>query len=588
MSRAVLSCLFVLALVVAPAAAQQFFADPFSTDAGQYATGDLVYQNPLVGAFSSAWAGGLYGPSTAYDVVGTGLSWTDASYGQSGGSVVYTGSGSATTESLVRGFANPVTTADETYFMSGLMSFDANFASTPGASVFTGFLNAEEGDASVPWVIGAQFGFRANDSGGVDAVMRARGYSDELEEHVVLEHILATDLVPGEHLFVAKVISDYTGGSADLSRIWVDPADTGNELALGLPTFAGETTNFLDPDPAAPERTVDTLVLSATNIPNGSEVGFDEIRMGTTLDDVITIATEPSPKSPIAYRQGEFKYEHVAIEIRGGSSYENRNFQDTRGEMLVGCTPNAPFRSLLEFDLDYIPEGATVTGVELELTVKRTDGPADHAIELRLADPPQALVETEVTYLQAAAGVAFTVPGGDVTDTVLGTMDGLTTEDVNEMQMFESTAAFIAAAQAALDAGKPLELALVSPGIEAANVRNFYGFYSDDAILPYRPLLRVSFDDGSGPDLPGDLNGDGAVGSADLDIVRGNWGSTTTPGDLAAGDPSGDGSVGSADLDIVRANWGSTAAASIPEPCTWTLLLTVAGLFAIRRGRNAR
>ena len=64
------------------------------------------------------------------------------------------------------------------------------------------------------------------------------------------------------------------------------------------------------------------------------------------------------------------------------------------------------------------------------------------------------------------------------------------------------------------------------------------------------------------PALPGDLNGDGLVGSADLDIVRGNWGAFVAAGDLLAGDPSGDGLVGSADLDIVRGGWGTTAAAS--------------------------
>ena len=57
--------------------------------------------------------------------------------------------------------------------------------------------------------------------------------------------------------------------------------------------------------------------------------------------------------------------------------------------------------------------------------------------------------------------------------------------------------------------------------------------------------------------LDGDLNGDGIVGSADLDLIRANWGATVTAGDYSAGDVSGDGIVGSADLDIVRANWGA-------------------------------
>ena len=85
-------------------------------------------------------------------------------------------------------------------------------------------------------------------------------------------------------------------------------------------------------------------------------------------------------------------------------------------------------------------------------------------------------------------------------------------------------------------------------------------------------------------DLPGDLNGDGMVGSADLDIVRANWGATVTAGDLTMGDPSGDGVVGSADLDIVRANWGATAAAAVPEPGALTLALF--GLLAVLATRR--
>ncbi len=86
--------------------------------------------------------------------------------------------------------------------------------------------------------------------------------------------------------------------------------------------------------------------------------------------------------------------------------------------------------------------------------------------------------------------------------------------------------------------------------------------------------------------IDGDLNGDGFVGSADLDIVRSNWGQAVDPGCISCGDPSGDGLVGSADLDIVRANWGAgTQAAAVPEPSAVLLLLAgaVAAVSARRR-----
>ena len=78
------------------------------------------------------------------------------------------------------------------------------------------------------------------------------------------------------------------------------------------------------------------------------------------------------------------------------------------------------------------------------------------------------------------------------------------------------------------------------------------------------------------PPLPGDLNNDGYVGtsgfvgSADLDIVRANWGETVFETNFRRGDASGDGFVGSADLDIVRSNWGTgtppAAAAATSTP----------------------
>ncbi len=106
----------------------------------------------------------------------------------------------------------------------------------------------------------------------------------------------------------------------------------------------------------------------------------------------------------------------------------------------------------------------------------------------------------------------------------------------------------------------------------------------------YVPSLEVEYDPNWSPTtLPGDLNGDGAVDSADLDIVRANWGLAVPPAD-----PSADGSVGSADLDIVRSNWGTVASAEagsalmtrqvVPEPAfAWMFLVAISVLSASRR-----
>jgi hypothetical protein len=52
----------------------------------------------------------------------------------------------------------------------------------------------------------------------------------------------------------------------------------------------------------------------------------------------------------------------------------------------------------------------------------------------------------------------------------------------------------------------------------------------------------------------GDLNNDGFVGQADLDMVLDNWGDTVDPAEPF--DFNNDGFVGQADLDVVLDNWG--------------------------------
>ncbi|MEZ6192262.1 MAG: hypothetical protein R3C45_13365 [Phycisphaerales bacterium] len=60
--------------------------------------------------------------------------------------------------------------------------------------------------------------------------------------------------------------------------------------------------------------------------------------------------------------------------------------------------------------------------------------------------------------------------------------------------------------------------------------------------------------DGNAPQY-GDLNFDLFVGISDLNIILGNWNQTVLPGDYASGDIDGDGFVGIADLNAVLGNW---------------------------------
>lgn len=56
------------------------------------------------------------------------------------------------------------------------------------------------------------------------------------------------------------------------------------------------------------------------------------------------------------------------------------------------------------------------------------------------------------------------------------------------------------------------------------------------------------------PGIPGDLNGDGMIGAADLLILLSQWGSCGDPGDCPA-DLTGDGTVGGSDLLVLLSHW---------------------------------
>jgi len=94
--------------------------------------------------------------------------------------------------------------------------------------------------------------------------------------------------------------------------------------------------------------------------------------------------------------------------------------------------------------------------------------------------------------------------------------------------------------------------------------------------------------------LAGDLDGDGFVGIADLNILLTGWNQNVTPGDLLAGDPTGDGFVGIEDLNAVLGNWnagsppGTEALALVPEPGSCTVLLAISGYVLGQRSRIRR
>jgi hypothetical protein len=98
---------------------------------------------------------------------------------------------------------------------------------------------------------------------------------------------------------------------------------------------------------------------------------------------------------------------------------------------------------------------------------------------------------------------------------------------------------------------------------------------------------------GGGPPVIGDLDSDGFVGIADLNIVLGNWNQLVFPGDPLGGDPSGDGFVGIEDLNTVLGNWNAGTppppggASVVPEPSTASVAVVVFGMALRTRARRA-
>ncbi len=112
---------------------------------------------------------------------------------------------------------------------------------------------------------------------------------------------------------------------------------------------------------------------------------------------------------------------------------------------------------------------------------------------------------------------------------------------------------------------------------------------TDDTNNTTRVLVNLTVPDVS---IPGDLNLDGFVGIADLNIVLGSWNQNVTSGIWQLGDPTGDGFVGIADLNEVLGNWNAgtpppaEALTNVPEPGT-VGLVGLLGLTVLRRYRTA-
>ena len=266
---------------------------------------------------------------------------------------------------------------------------------------------------------------------------------------------------------------------------------------------------------------------------------------------------------PSAYGMND--YTRVADLDVEASSTDGSNFVITDGEYSINTqrlpSSNIDRRGVLEFAIAEIPDQASVTAATLELDIWTTTSGEE---------------EFPVLSLYGYAGDGVIEPSDA---TALSDLLGQSAPvDQLVVIAIELDPGFI---QTLL--GPSAYLGLVAYGDENNHQIGFTA--TEAAFFATPPTLTILYDLPA-PPLLGDVNADGFVGQADLDIVLAEWGAAP-PADPRA-DPNDDGFVGQGDLDIVLADWGKTSPPpAVPEPATLSIA-ALCGLALLRRRPKSR
>jgi hypothetical protein len=180
-----------------------------------------------------------------------------------------------------------------------------------------------------------------------------------------------------------------------------------------------------------------------------------------------------------------------------------------RDQMLVGRNGGKGMRSLLSFPLSSISADSVIHSTSLDLWT--AGGAATSPVKalqlIKLAATPtegagngqnSTAATSGATWVYRTAqpdpGIAWTTAGGDLENQVAGDVPGYIDTNANLPLVFGSTTAFVGTSQAAVAAGKPLDLALVSPLTDSSASDGFTRIASDDHVSSsLRPRLNVTF-----------------------------------------------------------------------------------------------
>jgi uncharacterized delta-60 repeat protein len=232
-----------------------------------------------------------------------------------------------------------------------------------------------------------------------------------------------------------------------------------------------------------------------------------------------------------------------------------RSITDGETNLTVGLGFNAENpeeRPIFEFPLVDVPAGATVTAAILKLDPYVSSG--------------SPRVEVLAYGGDGLASLSDITAAGTVLATTGPVDAGMSSIDINLSPNF---------IQSLLGESSHLGLRLRSLDLPL-----YVGFSSTEATFGTQPQLSITY---TMPIEPGDFNEDGSVDGEDLLIWQAAYGSTDE------GDADEDGDTDGRDLMIWQRNWtpagGIQAFTSVPEPCSWLMLL-LGGLALPYRDRS--
>ena len=245
---------------------------------------------------------------------------------------------------------------------------------------------------------------------------------------------------------------------------------------------------------------------TATFSANGSYVLQCRASAGTSTNLATAYVSVAAPVS-VALGQGINGYSHSATFIRGDSVNWNSGGRD---QFIVGRWGGFGLRPLFSFDLSLLDPNAVFQSVTLDVWTDAAGGTGSvGAVELRklnatategTGDGSSASngAGTGATWLSRTGGTnitdLWTKGGGDFETNVLSRIAGYDATVANAQRTFPSTTAFVAMAQAAFNAGQPLNLLMISPETESSSDNYISRISSDEGlVVEQRPQLTLTF-----------------------------------------------------------------------------------------------